>query len=1161
MINRRPINPIFGEVKRYELPPPSPSEPTPVEPPDPELTPPFFFSKIPELHTLAKAVGLGSEWTWQYPGEINGQPHEQICRHLYNSLLKQQCPDCHEQVPTYIDIARLTAGPHCPQCNGHQHKPESISYSYLQYELERKPEHKPEPIISDWQGFIADDPKLADESLWEPGHLFHLGAPMGSGKTTLFCHRAREAAESGALSLIVVPRVSLAKSVRTDLITDTGLGWGLFHEGHKGEIGNYGAVCTLGWLPRLLKKMIKDYPSRPIRIFIDEIDFASSLLLADIFKRLSQEIKDALRARKDTIGIVTAGQTVTTLTLEAIAKELDCDLKGYYLSPRPADRPATLHIVDTVDVEQGKNRIVQAVIDQAKNVLASGKKCYIFGDERRSAQIIAAHFGDKALLYDAYNKKSPDIAEFHRLTQLPEDKMVLIATTAVDVGVSLFDENAETIVFCVENPRFTNGLSSSVQQCLRNRTKPPLSIYLMKYQNALPLAPKQSIDFQTKHAEQKLADDETTPEGLIEQLGISDAMRSLEADQPETFFKHHLHQADYQVQMQRIDWETVDFEQVQTIRKQIKDVENEQVKAMAQELLCPEQMLTENEIRNKDWEQLQPTPIIQRAHERANALLRAAGWDGNVERFVDEGNEIATDPMQAFKDASVTDEMWKAARAALQADLNPDKITGWKKGYLTTHHKSVVFNEFEESREFEIHHRSDAIFIGSLGKALLEKLPRHPTTMEAIGTALIDAAQETFGIDRLSALMKNGSVLPTIANRVRFVNLGTDTMPTEAHFAFVKWFISEYYPARIAKAGDLYQLAAPQDTEQVEAFVRLMQCRVKADDDGIDPEPENGDLTPPPASDPRASDKALVIQMRRNGCSYRKIAKDCSISISTAHAWCNDDSESSSRSANFLGTPYIENSPNAPSLPESPQNRTTTASEADSLNVGLMSDQTSDKADQTLRSDILRMLTYGEKTTGEILKAIEGKRTSIMDELKRLVDAGEIVKVKRGVYDLPSHTLEGPTADDLRKLPPVVWDLKENEEATAVLNLYFRQFLATGERVFLSNYRSLYLAFWWLSRGTASHETIEHAVNDIDRLFEDAHRFDPELKHPLRYVYRLWLVSRSPPVMPSRPCLHRAKKTPSPPCQKTSNSVKYRKVKQGETPCQKRKRSQTSNLS
>ena len=56
--------------------------------------------------------------------------------------------------------------------------------------------------------------------------------------------------------------------------------------------------------------------------------------------------------------------------------------------------------------------------------------------------------------------------------------------------------------------------------------------------------------------------------------------------------------------------------------------------------------------------------------------------------------------------------------------------------------------------------------------------------------------------------------------------------------------------------------------------------------------------------------------------------------------------------------------------------------------------------DQTLRNQILELLASGEKTTKAITQAIEGKRTAIMDELKRLVDTGEIQKPRRGRYIL-----------------------------------------------------------------------------------------------------------------------------------------------------------------
>ena len=54
------------------------------------------------------------------------------------------------------------------------------------------------------------------------------------------------------------------------------------------------------------------------------------------------------------------------------------------------------------------------------------------------------------------------------------------------------------------------------------------------------------------------------------------------------------------------------------------------------------------------------------------------------------------------------------------------------------------------------------------------------------------------------------------------------------------------------------------------------------------------------------------------------------------------------------------------------------------------------------RQQILTLLAAdGEKRTAEFVAAIEGHPKAIKNELKRLVDAGEIVKVRWGVYTLP----------------------------------------------------------------------------------------------------------------------------------------------------------------
>ena len=49
---------------------------------------------------------------------------------------------------------------------------------------------------------------------------------------------------------------------------------------------------------------------------------------------------------------------------------------------------------------------------------------------------------------------------------------------------------------------------------------------------------------------------------------------------------------------------------------------------------------------------------------------------------------------------------------------------------------------------------------------------------------------------------------------------------------------------------------------------------------------------------------------------------------------------------------------------------------------------------------ILELLSDGEKTTSEILESIEGNPGSIKNELTHLVETGEIVRIRRGVYAL-----------------------------------------------------------------------------------------------------------------------------------------------------------------
>ena len=56
-----------------------------------------------------------------------------------------------------------------------------------------------------------------------------------------------------------------------------------------------------------------------------------------------------------------------------------------------------------------------------------------------------------------------------------------------------------------------------------------------------------------------------------------------------------------------------------------------------------------------------------------------------------------------------------------------------------------------------------------------------------------------------------------------------------------------------------------------------------------------------------------------------------------------------------------------------------------------------------IREQILSLLADSKKKTVELRESIEGHPTAIKNELKRLVDNGEIVRVQKGVYSLPDQ--------------------------------------------------------------------------------------------------------------------------------------------------------------
>ena len=65
----------------------------------------------------------------------------------------------------------------------------------------------------------------------------------------------------------------------------------------------------------------------------------------------------------------------------------------------------------------------------------------------------------------------------------------------------------------------------------------------------------------------------------------------------------------------------------------------------------------------------------------------------------------------------------------------------------------------------------------------------------------------------------------------------------------------------------------------------------------------------------------------------------------------------------------------------------------------------------SFQEQILTLLADGEKRASQLSASIGSSPQSVGNELKRLVDIGEIVKVKRGVYKLPEKPRTGNQLD------------------------------------------------------------------------------------------------------------------------------------------------------
>ena len=883
---------------------------------------PVFTTRYEYLHPLTNKFAL------------NGQPSEVEKRRVWSTLFGN-CEVCDAVTARWVDRYLLTAGLYCDGC----HKDYHLG-SYLELELNRK---LPNSIVSGHQGFLGDDPEFADFRLWQPRTMTHLGAGMATGKSTEIYKKMTALAIQGlGKGIIAVPRVSLARFFANYLRSRDGYkSWGLWHEGcQKSDkfIGDFGAIVCLPSLPRAVK-CATDAGVERLYIAIDEVDFGYNLLSLKGVQ--SKGVKKCLRDALESTGLVVSGQTESTLALEALAEELECEqVQGFYNTAKPADGNVVMHKYP--NTEGKSNAIVCGTIDDISDAFSAGQNAYSFYATRRDCDVIADVFqSENPVIYNAYTKgdvRADAVLRNQKLT----DSRLFIGTSAAGVGISILDPKARTFIASGLN---YGSLDASMwaQEGVRDRGRLGVSYHYTEYDLPLPVRPTENERVSIYHEALKTAaarDEQQTTAG-IRKIAHAQALASLADTQIEAFIEHHLgvvgnmpvyHASALACEPERIT-------EISVRRSEIRQAEREKRITTAVDLLKQRDILTSSAIRklsNKGT----LSPEMRLAHETANAVAQAVGWD--------EKTDLATDVLN--------NEGLDVAVRLAEENIAVDTLRKQRRGYLAVNFPLWTAHQFQSELEksnsqlridglgIESTAIDDDRFRGKLLTALLKRLTDKPFDSAALATVVREVLAsdsspgKTFGTEIVS-----GALGASAYRRARFLHIADDDGVVD----WVSAFLSEWYPARISKNEDTYALCHAKNTDlRLASFSRwLMHQPSVPDNTQIDLDIFSATEIP----DPNAEHKNVARSRREAGETIKEIAESLNRNRKTVAKWCEGIK------------------------PPSP-----------------------------VESEILGLLRDGEVwKTSDIVAHSRFAHRNVTTALKKLLDADKIDKIKRGFYQIP----------------------------------------------------------------------------------------------------------------------------------------------------------------
>ena len=863
----------------------------------------------------------------------NGQPSEVEKRRVWSTLFGK-CEVCGADTAKWVDRYLLKAGLYCDGC----HRDYPLG-SYLELELNRK---LPNSIVSDYQGFLGDDPEFADFRLWQPGVLTHLGAAMLTGKTTEIDKQMTDLAIQGlGKGIIATPNVSLARYLAEDLRWRDGhRAWGLWNEGCQRSdkfIGEYGAIVCLPSLPQAVK-WASDAGVDRLYIAIDEVDFGYNLLSLSIEQATA--IKKILRHILKTIGLVVSGQTESTLALEAFAEELGCEqVQGFYNTAKPADGHVVMNKYPNI---KGKsNAMLCGMIDNISDLLSAGYNPYVFCSSRRDGDVIADVFQhENPVVYNAYTKGDPR-ADALLINKGLTDSRLFIGTSAAGVGISIHDPKARTVIGLGLNHGSQNT-SMAVQEGVRDRGRCGIWFHHADYNLPLPVRPTENEKVSIYHEAVKAAASRNAhlPAASIRKIAYAQALASLADTQPEVFIKYHL-QTVGNMAVHHASALVCEPERIAVIasrRNDIRRAEREERITTAIEVLKQRDLLRSWEIRvlsNKG----SLSKEMRLAHETANAVAKAVGWD---------------DKTDAAKDVLNNDALDVALRLT-EENINIEKLTKQRRGYLAASFPDWTAHQFESDLEksdaqsvtnglgIEITAIHDDRLLGEMLTALLERLIGRSFDSASLAESVRDVLKTTCSSgDTFINEITLGALGASAYRNARFLCIADD----ERVLGWVRAFISQWYPARVAKDKDTYTLRHAKNLDlRLAAFSRWLRHQPSV----LDGTQIDLDIFQPvDLPDPYADLKNVVRLRRGAGEKIKEIAESLDHDPRTISKWCEGIK------------------------PPSP-----------------------------VACDVLGILRNGAVwKTSDIEAHSRYARQNVSTALKKLVDAGKIDRIQRGLYQI-----------------------------------------------------------------------------------------------------------------------------------------------------------------